>query len=353
MSGVSKIAITESAEQLKSLMKKQKNALSYAKVQALYLLKIKAIETIRYLAVIMGRSESTIYYWLQLYRDGGIEKLLSEPLKTGRPKKIGIETVAKIQQELSDPKGFVSYKEVQTWLLVCQDLKISYSTIHRIVRYELKSKLKVARPQHEKQAPGVIEAFKEHLPQRIKAIVKNIRNQETSKKDIVYWCQDETRVGFRSEKGKKITRQGVKPQQTLQWHYDYYYIYGLIEPITGRSFFYEFSHFNSTVMGIFLEKLTQENPNEIHIIQLDNAPIHTAKKLKIPENIILLFQPPYCPEVNPIERVWSYIKYRLRSLWFTDLDDVKDKVARILNSLSTDIIVSLAGWKCFTNALSL
>lgn len=103
-------------------------------------------------------------------------------------------------------------------------------------------------------------------------------------------------------------------------------------------------------MGIFLEKLTQENPDEIHIIQLDNALIHTAKKLKIPENIILLFQPPYCPEVNPIERVWEYIKYRLRSLWFTDLDDVKDKVARILNSLSKDIIVSLAGWECFTNA---
>jgi transposase len=353
MSGVCKIAIAETASNLKSLMKKQKNALSYAKVQALYLLKIKAVETIRYLAVMMGRSESTIHYWLQLYRNGGIEKLLEEPPKTGRPKKLDIETVAKIQQELAEPEGFISYREIQTWLLICQDLEISYSTIHRIVRYELKSKLKVARPQHEKQAPGVIEVFKEHLPQRIKGIVKHINNQETTKKDIVYWCQDETRVGLRTETGRKITLKGVKPEQALQWHYDYYYIYGLIEPITGRSFFYEFSHFNSTVMGIFLEKFQQENQNETHIIQLDNAPIHTAKKLKVPDNIILLFQPPYCPEVNPIERVWEYLKYRLRSLWFTDLDDVKDQVARILNSLSTDIIVSLAGWECFTTALSL
>ena len=39
-------------------------------------------------------------------------------------------------------------------------------------------------------------------------------------------------------------------------------------------------------MGIFLEKFTQENKDAIHIIQLDNAPIHTAKKLKIPDNII-------------------------------------------------------------------
>ena len=58
MSGVPKIAIAESIETLKSLMKQQKSALNYAKVQALYLLKINAVETVRYLAVIMGRSES-------------------------------------------------------------------------------------------------------------------------------------------------------------------------------------------------------------------------------------------------------------------------------------------------------
>ncbi len=147
--------------------------------------------------------------------------------------------------------------------------------------------------------------------------------------------------------------KGVKPQQIFQWHYDYYYIYGLIEPIGGHSFFYEFSHFNSDCLEIFLKKFEQENQNKIHIIQLDNAPIHTAKKLKVPENIILLFQPPYCPEVNPIERVWEYIKYRLRSLWYANLDDVRKKVAQILNSLEREIIISLAGWDCFRNALSL
>ena len=86
---------------------------------------------------------------------------------------------------------------------------------------------------------------------------------------------------------------------------------------------------------------------------MDNAPIHTAKKLNVPDNVILLFQPPYCPEVNPIERVWQYIKYHLRSLWFINLDDVKEKVANILKSLDREVIVSLASWKCFINALSL
>jgi hypothetical protein len=49
-------------------------------------------------------------------------------------------------------------------------------------------------------------------------------------------------------------------------------IYGLIEPITGRSFFDEFSHLDSTVMGIFLDKFQQENQNEIHIVQSSLIP---------------------------------------------------------------------------------
>ena len=261
--------------------------------------------------------------------------------------------MAKIQYELSDPEGFLSYKEIGIWLFSCLNIKISYSTIHRVVRYELQSKLKVPRPCHEKQKPGVISAFKQHLPTRIKGIIEDIKCKWGERRNISYWCQDETRIGFRTELGKKITLKGIKPKQEFQWYYDYYYMYGLIEPITGKSFFYEFSHFNSDCLEIYLKLFAQKYHKQIHIIQLDNAPIHTAKKLKTPDNIVLLFQPPYCPEVNPIERVWEYIKSYLRSLWFVDLGDVREKVAGILNSLNEKTIVSLANWEFFSEILCL
>ena len=151
---------------------------------------------------------------MQLYRTGGLSLLLEEPPKTGRPKKLDIETVAKIQQELSESEGFKSYKEIQLWLLLCQDLEISYPTIHRIVRYELQGKLKVPRPRHEKQQPGVIEAFKAYLPERIKGLIKDMRDKKQDNRDVTYWFQDETRLGFRTESGKKITLKGIKPEQT-------------------------------------------------------------------------------------------------------------------------------------------
>lgn len=353
MSGIPKIEIIESVETLKSLMKKQKTGLAYAKVQALYLLKIKAVTTIRHLAVILGRGESTVHRWLHIYRTEGLKKLLEEPPKTGRGNKIGVEIVAQIQQELSEPKGFNSYQEVQLWLLTCQDIEIGYSTLHKIVRYELKGKLKVPRPSHTKQSPGVIQVFKDYLPIKLKGIIDDFRAKRSDKQKIAYWCQDETKLGFRTISGKKLTLKGVKPEQIIQWHYDYYYLYGLVEPMGGRSFFYELSHFNSKCFEKYLEKFAQQYAEEIHIIQLDNASVHTAKKLKLPDNVVLLFQPPYCPELNPIERVWEYLKYHLRSLWFSGLEDLKNQVANILNSLSEKIISSLTAWDYIVNALSL
>lgn len=215
MSGVPRIEVRESIEELKLLMKQQKTGLGYAKVQSIYLLKIRVVENINYLAVIIGRGESTIHRWLKLYKRGGLSLLLEEPPKTGRPKKIDIETVAQIQQELSDPQGFVSYREIQLWLLTCQDLEINYSTIYKIVRYELQSKLKIPRPTHEKQAVGVVEAFQKFLPQRLKGIIQDLRAKRLDNREIAYWCQDETRIGFRSESGKTITLKGVKPRANI------------------------------------------------------------------------------------------------------------------------------------------
>jgi len=63
-------------------MKQQKTGLSFAKVQSLYLLKINAVENINHLAVIMGRGESTIHRWLQLYRAGGLKLILEVPLRS-------------------------------------------------------------------------------------------------------------------------------------------------------------------------------------------------------------------------------------------------------------------------------
>ena len=55
-------------------------------------------------------------------------------------------------------------------------------------------------------------------------------------------------------------------------------------------------------------EFSQAYPNSLNILQVDNGRFHKSKDLIVPENVILLFQPPYCPELNPIERLWEYLK---------------------------------------------
>jgi transposase len=50
-----------------------------------------------------------------------------------------------------------------------------------------------------------------------------------------------------------------------------------------------------------------------------NGSFHQALNLSIPDNIMLLFQPPYTPQVNPIERLWKEIKKFIKWDIFADL----------------------------------
>lgn len=41
---------------------------------------------------------------------------------------------------------------------------------------------------------------------------------------------------------------------------------------------------------------------------IDNAGFHATQNIKVPDNIFLLRIPPYCPELNPCEQIWQFIK---------------------------------------------
>jgi putative transposase len=72
----------------------------------------------------------------------------------------------------------------------------------------------------------------------------------------------------------------------------------------------------------------------------------------IPENVILLFQPAYSPEVNPIERVWGYVKEKLKWLRFDQIEELRAAVPKELNKLTLEVIASLTGWKFILESLS-
>ncbi|QZZ19429.1 hypothetical protein J5X98_01495 [Leptothermofonsia sichuanensis E412] len=48
----------------------------------------------------------------------------------------------------------------------------------------------------------------------------------------------------------------------------------------------------------FLEEFSKAYPDSLNILQVDNGRFHSSKDLVVPENVILLFQPAYCPELQ-------------------------------------------------------
>lgn len=79
---------------------------------------------------------------------------------------------------------------------------------------------------------------------------------------------------------------------------------------------------------------------------------HSSELLQIPEQIILLFQPPHSPEVNPIERLWKEVKKCLSWRSFDTLDELRVALGQILDKLTASVVASVTGWDFILNALS-
>ena len=82
----------------------------------------------------------------------------------------------------------------------------------------------------------------------------------------------------------------------------------MVEPLTGFSFFYEFSHLDRVCFQQFLELLSLELGDDIALMQVDQATAHTTNSIIWPRNIFPTFQPSHCPELNPVERFWLLLK---------------------------------------------
>jgi hypothetical protein len=121
-----------------------------------------------------------------------------------------------------------------------------------------------------------------------------------AKNKLKYWCQDETRIGLKTIEKKRITALGVKPLGKVQWNFKVYYLYGAFAPQTGESFWWEFSHLDGMCLQIFLDIRREKYPAHLNVIQLDNGRFHHSSSLRIPDNILLIFQPPYIAILNDL-----------------------------------------------------
>jgi hypothetical protein len=178
------------------------------------------------------------------------------------------------------------------------------------------------------------------------------RQVRQEQRPIRYFAQDESRFGLKTLIGRLITACGVKPIGQWQWLFKAFWLYGAVEPTTGEAFFLQFSHVDTVCYQRFLDEFSKVYPDSLNILQVDQGRFHTSKDLIVPENVILLFQPPYCPELNPIERLWEHLKANLKWASFKTLDQLQSKIDQLLAELTPEVIASVTGYSFILDALS-
>ena len=156
---------------------------------------------------------------------------------------------------------------------------------------------------------------------------------------------DEARFGLHEGLTRRhITGPGVKHYQTILPRYDYFWSYAAVEPLTGESLFLELPALDSVCFQIFVNELSRAYPDTVNVLVVDGAPAHVAGCLEIPSNVLLFRLPPYCPELNPIERLWQDFRARLSVQLPADLDALADDAARVVRAYTPEALASLTGY---------
>jgi len=136
------------------------------------------------------------------------------------------------------------------------------------------------------------------------------------------YFEDESRFGLFTKNGRALTAKGVKPICPFQQVFQSTYLFGAFSPINGASFLLELPYCNTDAFQLYLNQFSMQCPDELKIMVLDNGAFHKAKRLIIPKNIILIFLPPFSPELNPAEKIWARFKRAFTNRIYKSLDEV-------------------------------
>ncbi len=95
---------------------------------------------------------------------------------------------------------------------------------------------------------------------------------------------------------------------------------------------------NTEAMQKHLEEISASVATKAHgVVIMDGAGWHKSEALNIPENLSILFLPPYSPELNPTENIWQFLRQTyLSNRVFETWEAIVDACCDAWNRLTTE-----------------
>lgn len=154
---------------------------------------------------------------------------------------------------------------------------------------------------------------------------------------LLIMAQDEGRFGRLSRPHTCWAPPGVRPLAPSQFVREAIYVFTAVAPSTGEMCSLVLPHANTEMMNLFLAHVSDTFSKYFILMQVDQAGWHQAKALVIPENMRLIAQPPYSPELNPVEHIWEEIREKyFHNRVFPSLEILTNVLCLALNTLADD-----------------
>jgi hypothetical protein len=111
----------------------------------------------------------------------------------------------------------------------------------------------------------------------------------TNNRPVRVCVQDERRWSLRPIRRRRITARSAKRTGTTVFRTETTWLFGAVDPTCGDGFWLIPPRLNAAAMQLFLDQFAQQYAGTFNILILDNSSAHTAKRLRIPTNVALVF----------------------------------------------------------------
>ena len=161
------------------------------------------------------------------------------------------------------------------------------------------------------------------------------REKRLAVEDIEIWFTDEARVGQKNKITRRWAKRGTRPSAPADQRTASTYIFGAICPAEGKGAALILPRCDSETMSLHLAEIAREiAPGKHAFLLLDQAGWHLSGRLVVPKNITILPLPPKCPELNPVENIWRFMRDNwLSNRVFKSYDDILDHCCHAWNKL--------------------
>jgi len=154
------------------------------------------------------------------------------------------------------------------------------------------------------------------------------------------WFQDEARFGQQNTTTRVWAPKGTRPRVVKQQQFQYAYLFGAVCPTNGNTEAIIAPFSNGEIMREHLALISLATPSDRYaVVIMDGASWHQHHLADEFDNLSIIKLPPYSPELNPVEQVWSWMRQnQIANRCFDGYEDIVDKCSKAWNRFREDKI---------------